>query len=86
MRSSISNNHMMREILRRMSSLPGHHDRVSGYGNLVPLRLLKYGPQMILDELYSMVKQKLAIPPSKYMVRVILVNEAYAAYPTQLSN
>ncbi|XP_066301000.1 uncharacterized protein [Branchiostoma lanceolatum] len=44
MRSTVSHTAVMREILRKMASMPGHHDEHMGYGNLDPWRLFKYGP------------------------------------------
>ncbi|XP_035700265.1 subtilisin DY-like isoform X2 [Branchiostoma floridae] len=44
MRSAVSHTAVMREILRKMASMPGHHDEHMGYGNLDPMRLFKYGP------------------------------------------
>ncbi|XP_019617457.1 PREDICTED: uncharacterized protein LOC109464823 isoform X2 [Branchiostoma belcheri] len=44
MRSTVCHTTVMREILRKMASMPGHHDEHMGYGNLDPWRLFKYGP------------------------------------------
>ncbi|XP_019617477.1 PREDICTED: uncharacterized protein LOC109464836 [Branchiostoma belcheri] len=44
MRSAVCHTAVMREVLRKMASMPGHHDEHMGYGNLNPLRLFKYGP------------------------------------------
>eukprot|EP00058_Branchiostoma_floridae_P021800 XP_002607290.1 hypothetical protein BRAFLDRAFT_88239 [Branchiostoma floridae] len=45
LRKKVSNTTVMREILRKMASMPGHHDEAMGYGNLDPyrvFRLLRY--------------------------------------------
>ncbi|XP_078662360.1 uncharacterized protein LOC144906183 isoform X1 [Branchiostoma floridae x Branchiostoma belcheri] len=43
MRSAVCHTAVMREVLRKMASMPGHHDEHMGYGNLDPWRLFKYG-------------------------------------------
>ncbi|XP_078580481.1 uncharacterized protein LOC144864361 [Branchiostoma floridae x Branchiostoma japonicum] len=44
MRSAVSHTAVVREVLRKMASMPGHHEDRMGYGNLDPMRLFKYGP------------------------------------------
>ncbi|XP_013386831.1 uncharacterized protein LOC106156231 [Lingula anatina] len=43
LRSRVSNTSMMREILRKMATKPGHHDESMGYGNVDPWNVFNYG-------------------------------------------
>eukprot|EP00058_Branchiostoma_floridae_P021746 XP_002607236.1 hypothetical protein BRAFLDRAFT_104478 [Branchiostoma floridae] len=43
LRQKVSNTTVMREILRKMASMPGHHDEAMGYGNLNPYRVFRFG-------------------------------------------
>ncbi|CAH1274681.1 Hypp5379 [Branchiostoma lanceolatum] len=55
LRRKVSNTAVMREILRKMASMPGHHDEAMGYGNLDPYRVFRYGEdffKQIVDEIY----------------------------------
>ncbi|XP_066292417.1 uncharacterized protein [Branchiostoma lanceolatum] len=55
LRRKVSNTAVMREILRKMASMPGHHDEAMGYGNLNPYRVFRYGEdffKQIVDEIY----------------------------------
>ena len=54
-RRLVSNTHVIKELLKHMSSMPGHHDPSAGFGNVIPFRLLKYGSQTFLREVYAIL-------------------------------
>ena len=73
MREAVSNNSVMREILRHMCSKPGQHDEKSGYGSLNPGQVFNEGDEYfkrliseITEEYYSIVVRRKGsvIPPA----------------------
>lgn len=67
MRQAISNNSVMREILRRMCNKPGLHDDKSGYGLLNPGQVFDEGDEYfrnlvseITEDYYAIVVRKMS--------------------------
>ncbi|XP_066300763.1 uncharacterized protein [Branchiostoma lanceolatum] len=65
MRAAVSNVTVVREILRKMASMPGHHDEHMGYGNLDPWRLFKYGPDHFRQVVEEIVGPLPVVQPAR---------------------
>ncbi len=52
----------MKRLLRRMAANPTHHNPVAGYGNIVPHRLFRYGPETFLGEVQAVLRQEIENP------------------------
>ncbi|CAH1241503.1 MBTPS1 [Branchiostoma lanceolatum] len=65
MRSTVCHTAVMREVLRKMAPMPGHHDEHMGYGNLDPWRLFKYGPDHFRQVVEEIVGPLPVVQPAR---------------------
>ena len=61
-RAKISNNPVMKEILGKMATKRGQHDKVEGYGSLKPLRVFGHGAYILCNFVENLPSMTPSLP------------------------